>query len=345
MARLARADLVDPAEVAAFHCINRCVRRCFLCGEDPVSGRNYEHRKRWLEERLAFLAGQFGIDVLGFAILSNHFHLILRTRPDVVAAWSDAEVAARWLRLCPVRKLPTGETAEPTSAELVAICNMPTRLAEIRQRLSNISWLMRMIAEPIARRANREDQASGRFWQGRFQSVKLCDEAALLACAAYVDLNPIRAGMAESLEASDFTSVQRRLQSAAEPVESPARRDAWLAPLELDERASELRPVGLRGRTGRRASDLGFLPMTLDDYIELLDWTSRQMKPGKASLPADPPAALSRLSISSRAWLPLATRFGKLFQRVAGGPPSMRRLRQRSRVRFHCRDANLLATG
>ncbi|MGE0607991.1 MAG: hypothetical protein AB7O62_12925 [Pirellulales bacterium] len=98
MARLARADLVDPAEVAVFHCINRCVRRCFLCGQDPVSGRNFEHRKRWLEERLAFLAGQFGINVLGFAILSNHFHLSLRTRPDVVAPWSDAEVAARWLR-------------------------------------------------------------------------------------------------------------------------------------------------------------------------------------------------------------------------------------------------------
>ncbi|MGE3410382.1 MAG: hypothetical protein AB7I37_26625, partial [Pirellulales bacterium] len=82
-----------------------------------------------------------------------------------------------------------------------------------------------------------------------------------------------------------------------------------------------------------------------DDYLELLDWTSRQMRPGKASLPAEPPAALSRLGISIHSWLPLATRFGKLFQRVAGGPPSMTRLRQRSRVRFHCRESNLLATG
>ena len=95
MARLARADLFDPAEVSVVHCINRCVRRCFLCGDDPHTGANYDHRKAWLERRLAFLAGQFGIDVLGFAILSNHFHLVLRNRPDVVAAWSDSEVASR----------------------------------------------------------------------------------------------------------------------------------------------------------------------------------------------------------------------------------------------------------
>lgn len=89
MARLARADVFDPAEISANHCINGCVRRCFLCGDDPLTGKNYDHRKAWLEERLATLAGLFGINVLGFAILSNHFHLVLRNRPDVVATWSD----------------------------------------------------------------------------------------------------------------------------------------------------------------------------------------------------------------------------------------------------------------
>ena len=71
MARCARGDVFDPAEVSVFHCVNRCVRRCFLCGHDAVSGKNYEHRKAWLEERFRFLASCFGIDVLGFAILSN----------------------------------------------------------------------------------------------------------------------------------------------------------------------------------------------------------------------------------------------------------------------------------
>lgn len=133
-----------------------------------------------------------------------------------------AEVARRWLRLCPVRKSPTGEPLEPTAAELDTIRNVPQRLAEIRRRLSDVSWLMRMVAEPIARRANREDHAAGRFWQGRYRMVKLCDEAALLACAVYVDLNPIRAALAESLATSDFTSAQRRIE--AERMKSNTKR-------------------------------------------------------------------------------------------------------------------------
>jgi REP element-mobilizing transposase RayT len=347
MARLARADLVDPLEVAVFHCINRCVRRCFLCGDDPFTGRNYEHRKLWLEDRLRFLAGQFGIDVLGFAIMSNHFHLILRTRPDMVAGWSDREVATRWLRLCPVRKTLAGEPEEPTAAELNMICNVPQRLAEIRIRLSSISWLMRMAAEPLARRANLEDLASGRFWQGRFRSVKLCDESALLACAAYVDLNPIRAGLAETIEASDYTSVQRRIEAAGEPADCPARRDAWLAPFELHERSADLSSIGQGSRSGLRTSDVGFLPMTFDDYLRLLDWTRRQIRPANGSIaseqaPIEQPAILTRLGISMAAWLRLATRFGRLFQRVAGAPQSVARLR--SRRSFRCREAPLLAS-
>ncbi len=108
MARVARADVFDPLEISVFHCINRCVRRCFLCGRDPLTGQDYEHRKAWIEGRLRRAAGCFGIDVLGFAVMANHFHVILRNRPDVIAAWSDEEVARRWWRLCPGRKTADG---------------------------------------------------------------------------------------------------------------------------------------------------------------------------------------------------------------------------------------------
>ena len=220
MARQARGELFDPLQVSAWHCINRCVRRCFLCGDDPVSGKNFDHRKRWLETRFQFLAKHFGIDLLGFAILSNHFHLVLRNRPDVVAVWSDEEVARRWLSLCPPRKNEVGEPEAATDEELRSITGVPARLAEIRRRLSDISWFMRMVAEPVARRANVEDETNGRFWQGRFRSIKLCDAAAVLACSVYVDLNPIRAGLAETPKASDFTSAQRRIEALqqAEPA-------------------------------------------------------------------------------------------------------------------------------
>ena len=95
MARLARVEVVAADEIAIVHVMNRTVRRCFLLGDDPVSGKNFDHRKLWLDEQLIHQARHFGIDLLCQAILSNHFHLILRSRPDVVAEWDDSEVARR----------------------------------------------------------------------------------------------------------------------------------------------------------------------------------------------------------------------------------------------------------
>ena len=328
MARLARAALFHPAEVAVVHGINRCVRRCFLCGQDPLTGRNFDHRKRWLEERLVFLAAHFGVDVIGFSILSNHFHLILRSRPDVVAQWSDTDVAEQWLALCPPRRKHTSSPAGPTAAELDTIRNVPARLAEIRSRLSDISWFMRMISEPIARWANKEDETSGRFWQGRFKAVRLCDEAAILACAVYVDLNPIRAGLAKTPEASDFTSAQRRIQSLRARMQQQvgaSRPDGWLSPVPLAEATTAPGPQA--SRFGRRASDKGFLPLSLEEYLTLVDWTGRQLVRGKCgSIPVHLPPLLERAGIASANWLTLVSRFGRLFHRVAGAPHSVSEL-------------------
>ena len=85
MARLSRAEVIDPNEVTVVHVINRTVRCCFLLGDDPISGKNFDHRKLWIEGLLEQFAARFGIDLLAFSLLSNHFHLIFRTRPDVVA--------------------------------------------------------------------------------------------------------------------------------------------------------------------------------------------------------------------------------------------------------------------
>lgn len=337
MARLARADLMDPLEVAAFHCIHRCVRRSFLCGEDPYTGRNYDYRKVWLEERFEWLAKLFGVDLFGFSILSNHFHVVLQSRPDVVATWSDTEVARRWLMLCPRRKTSAGEPEEPTDAELDTIRAVPEQLAKIRRRLSDISWWMRMVAEPVARRANREDQTTGRFWEGRYKSVKLCDEAALLACLVYVDLNPVRAGIAHSPEQSRHTSVQRRIAALL----GAAERDACLAPLEID----ESKPGPLPAASSQRASDKGILPISPKAYLELVDWTGRQIKVDKSgAIPAKLAPILARLGLASQNWVPVVRNFGRYFHRVAGAPSAV--LRQRPRTgklrAFHPGRAELL---
>jgi REP element-mobilizing transposase RayT len=214
--RLSRAEIFDPSEIVAVHAIARTNRRCFLLGQDPLSGKNFDHRKRWIEEKLQVLASCYGIDLLAFACLSNHIHLVLRSRPDVVQTWDDTEVARRWWTLCPKRKvrrevdgLKLWFPAEPNEFDLNSIRNDPVKMAEIRMRLSDISWWMRLLCQYIAMRANGEEgEGLGRFWQSRFKAVRNLDEETLLACAAYVDLNPIRAALAETLETSDYTSVQ-----------------------------------------------------------------------------------------------------------------------------------------
>ena len=338
MARLARVEVFAPDEIAIVHVCNRVVRRCFLMGFDPVSQKNFDHRKSWVEDRLKALAAHFGIDLLGFSILSNHFHLILRSRPDVVALWDDTEVARRWLTLCPVRKKQNGSIEEPTEPELNAIRNNPLRLAEIRTRLSDIAWWMRLLCQHIAVRANKEDGESGKFFQSRYRAIRLCDEAAVLACSAYVDLNPIRAAIAETIEASDFTSVQRRIESiqanAAAIIDNrpQVQPDRWLAPLTIDELRDSIGSLPSRGQ--HRCSDKGFLAMSTIDYIELLDWSARQIVTGKQGATSpDITPVLERLSLNSETWLALVKDFGQLFCQVAGRPTVIDNTRSRIRHR------------
>ena len=355
MSRLARIEMFAPDEVAIVHVMNRVVRRCFLFGDDPVSGKNFDHRKVWIEDQLQIQAACFGIDLLGFSLMSNHFHLILRSRPDCVSAWDDTEVARRWLLLCPIRKDQSGRAEDPNPAELDTIRNDPDRLKLIRSRLSDISWWMRILCQQIAMRANREDNEVGRFFQSRFRAVRLLDEQAILACAAYVDLNPIRAAVAETLESSDHTSVQRRIQAIQETVDHEtvavssddvkaatttnavssrkkrssaasrphvAKPDRFLAPLPLNENSSEVGPVLNPNRL--RCSDKGFLPLSLADYFDLLDWTGRQLVRGKKGrIPKSIAPILRRLKLDRHGWCELVGKFGKRFFHVAGDPTTI----------------------
>src|SRR6056297_622118 len=248
MPRLARGEVLDPSEVQVVHCVQRCVRRAFLCGRDDLTGQDYEHRRGWIRQRLEFLAGVFSVDCLTYTVLSNHVHLVLRSRPDVVATWSDEEVARRWLTVFPKRRERDGSPAEPSAAELAMITGDPEVLAERRRRLSDLSWWMRCTAENIARRSNAEDEVTGHFWEGRFKAQVLLDEASVLACAAYVDLNPIRAALAETPETSRYTGAKDRIDDLAERADRsrPSTHD-WersrrrsrsgsVSPIEVDER-------------------------------------------------------------------------------------------------------------
>jgi REP element-mobilizing transposase RayT len=361
MARLPRGEVLEQTDVGVYHCINRCVRRAYLCGQDFVTGKNYDYRKEYVRRRLEFLAGRFGLDVLSYTVMSNHLHVILRNRPDVVADWSDEEVARRWWELFPTRRDKDGSLVEPNVTELQMITSDPEKLAERRRRLSDVSWFMRCLCEPIARLANKEDECTGRFWEGRFKCQRLLDESALLACSVYVDLNPVRAKIAMTPEASDYTSAQDRIKGEQQRQQTPLasspekpslattgssdvvpRRsskkqqtprdaiepDGWLSPVEL---AKEL-PVSeksaspdgkTRPRTAR-TSDKGFLPMSLSQYLKLLDWTGRQTRRGKpGTIPSELNPILARIGVSSDTWVETVLNFGRWFRRAAGRAQSL----------------------
>jgi hypothetical protein len=150
--------------------------------------------------------------------------LVVRTRPDLVASWLDEEVARRWWRLFPKRRDPEGQLAEPEEQELGRLLADPRAVAERRRRLSSLSWFMRCLSGPLARPANKEDGVSGRFFEGRFKCQKLLDEAAILACSVYVDLNPVRAGMAATPEATAHTSAYERIQGRQQRQAAPDAR-------------------------------------------------------------------------------------------------------------------------
>ena len=173
---------VQEGQEGIYHCFSRCVRRAFLCGFDTLTLRDFSHRKAWLVDRLRYLAAIFAIEVCAYAIMETHYHSILRTRPDIVALWSDGEVATRWLTLFPRHRDKYGTPSLPTEQDISALADCPERIAQLRKRLCSLSWFMGRLNEFIARAANKEDKVKGRFWGSRFECQALLDDAAT-ACA------------------------------------------------------------------------------------------------------------------------------------------------------------------
>ncbi len=318
----ARSQQVSLEETPYYHCISRCVRRAFLCGEDQVTGKNYEHRKTWIVEKLMELNEVFAIDLCAYAIMSNHYHVILHVDADRAKNWDQDEVIERWRQLFGggvlIERYLAGHCKTKAERDKVA------ELAEIwRTRLMDISWFMRCLNESIARQATKEDNCKGRFWEGRFKSQALLDEQALLACMVYVDLNPVRAGICETPEASDFTSIQQRLKAYKEQaVDNQAPADSKTDPIDKNEETWA--NIELSAFTGGFNTQQG-IPFGEVDYFELTDWTGRAVHPKKkGSIPEGLPSLLTRLGLSKENWIDTVIGYEKYLSDFVGQEAKMK---------------------
>lgn len=319
----ARYRLVDTETTPYYHCVSRCVRRAFLCGSDNLTGKNFDHRKQWIVNRIRQLSSIFAIDVCAYAVMSNHFHLVLHIEPARASEWTMDEVITRWTSLFagtePSQLYLAGESISQSDYQVLE------NHAEVwRQRLTDLSWYMRCLNENIARLANAEDDCTGRFWEGRFKSQALLNEAALCACMAYVDLNPIRAGLCQALEDSDFTSIQERVKKYRQDHNSnkhssqKALIGSWLRPLRLE----------------RDLPSKKTMPIALESYFMLVDWTGRSVRNNKGIIPDHISPILKQLNINEKNWLSNIKYFDSRIYRTLGRVNQIRELARKTQKRW-----------
>ena len=311
-----RSSLVSVSETPYYHVVSRCVRRAFLCGEDHETGNNYEHRRDWVVERLALMSEAFSITLCSYAVMSNHYHLVIYLDIQTPKTWSIDEVLTRWCVLFKgpevVQRYRAGGSL--SDAEYAVLSDYAE---SYRERLGDLSWYMKCLNEYIARRANEEDGCCGHFWESRFKSQALLDEVALITAMSYVDLNPIRAKMAQDIPTSAKTSVQQRHREA---TNKPAETSLPLRPF-----------LG----TALSPSEDG-LPFNLQDYLDLVDWTGRCLRPDKRGVIVNKtPPLLTQLGIEIREWLPTVTALQARYELVMGSPMRMNRFAQLQGKHFH----------
>ena len=264
-----------------------------------------------LFSRQRLLSSLFAIDVCAYAVMSNHYHLVLKLCPGQLDNLSDEQIMDRW---CAMFKGPLliqryrggGTLSIPERSTVGDIVDV------WRSKLSSISWFMRCLNQPIARRANLEDKCTGKFWESRFTSQALKSEEALLSCMAYVDLNPIRAEIAISPETSNYTSIQERIQQVFSLKEAI---NCMLDCGDLFDFKTPLKPLLHFDGDLLNHSEKGIL-FSYRDYLELVDWTGRIIRNDKRGfIDNELPPILPRLKIPSEQWHINATQFEALHAR------------------------------
>jgi REP element-mobilizing transposase RayT len=295
-----RSQLVDPQVTRYYHCISRCVRRAMLCGQ------GFEHRKQWIEDRLELLAQHFAVSVCGFAVMDNHLHVLVRLDPGIGQHWSASEVVRRWIGVYPPKQV-NRDDRRLVESWVAQQAKDKKQVERWRARLSNLGWFMKALKEPLARMANREDDCKGTFWESRYKSIAILDEEALLATCAYIDLNPLAAGIASTPETSRHTSLRQRVLHARKAGKLDQLKQAAHGSLAGSRAAGKLEETHwlcpLENRQSKDSPREGMLEnFSLGSYLLLVDYTSRLARPGKARLSPELAGIFERLGTSAECW-------------------------------------------
>ena len=147
-----RKQLFSLSDTSFYHLVSRCVRREFLCITDDKTGQDYEHRRVWVADRIRILSSVFLIEVLSYAVMSNHYHIVVKVDKDTVKPWSDEEVINRWLCIFKgsplLQKYHQGKLLNDAERDVIK------RLAKrYRKRLRNLSWFIKILNKSIARKS------------------------------------------------------------------------------------------------------------------------------------------------------------------------------------------------
>jgi len=282
-----RSALVSLTDTPWYHVVNRCVRRAFLCGQDAATGQNFDHRRGWIETRIRELASVFTIDVAAYAVMSNHYHVVLRVDSARACALDDEAVLRRWTQLFTGPLLVQRYLSELRGQMGPAELDKVHEFAELyRQRLFDLSWFMRVLNESIA----RLDDLQGQPFVPVLAPV-VGPEAAQPAPQAINDnaLQPIQ-----------------NMPSLLPEVELSTLPEAPLMPFDPTSRFEQAIPFGLQ------------------EYLELVDTMGHAVHPSKRGfIPATNPPILTRLGLDAGAFINAADHFFKDFAGAVGTPAKL----------------------